>query len=52
MFRRLIWLLTFWLKKPLSLWARINLAPSNTREALGLDPARTLGLGPGWGKGL
>ena len=40
MFRRLIWLLTFWLKKPLSLWARINLAPSNTREALGLDPAR------------
>lgn len=39
MLRRLIWLLTFWLKKPLSWWVRINLAPSDTAQSLKLDSA-------------
>lgn len=36
---RIIWLLTFWLKKPLTWWVRTNLAPSETAETLKLDPA-------------
>ncbi|MGB1558658.1 MAG: hypothetical protein ACPHCJ_12800, partial [Oceanococcaceae bacterium] len=39
MLGRLIWLLTFWLKRPLCWWARITLAPSRTAESLQLDPA-------------
>lgn len=39
MFWRTIWLLTFWLKKPLTWWVRTNLAPSETADTLKLDPA-------------
>ncbi len=42
MLRQLIWLLTFWLKKPLLWWVRINLAPSRTAESLQIDPQKAV----------
>ncbi len=42
MLRQLIWLLTFWLKKPLLWWVRINLAPSRTAETLQIDPGKSV----------
>lgn len=40
--RQFIWLLTFWLKKPLVWWVRINLAPSRTAETLQIDAGKAV----------
>lgn len=40
MLRRIIWVLTFWLRKPLLAWVRMNITPSRTADTLGIDPAR------------
>ncbi len=39
MIARLVWLLTFWMRKPLLWWVRSHVTPSGLPDALGLDPA-------------